>query len=73
MLMCPFKYAKNDQKINFKLDLQIIKQVDLFNISIDNFLQDVYDDRSGKMVEVMDKCEKSIAEVLFTEKDASLP
>merc|ERR1740123_1367712 len=26
--------------------------------------KDVYDDRSGKMVEVMDKCEKSIAEVL---------
>lgn len=21
MLVCPFKYAKNDQKINFKLDL----------------------------------------------------
>lgn len=28
------------------------------------FIKDVYDDRSGKMVEVMDKCEKSIAEVL---------
>ena len=26
-------------------------------------LQDVYDDRSAKMVEVMDKCEKSVAEV----------
>ena len=26
-------------------------------------LQDVYDNRSEKMVEVMDKCDKSIAEV----------
>jgi len=28
------------------------------------FIKDVYDDRSAKMVEVMDKCEKSVAEVL---------
>jgi len=28
------------------------------------FIKDVYDDRSQKMVEVMDKCEKAIAEVL---------
>jgi len=28
------------------------------------FIKDVYDNRSEKMVEVMDKCEKSIAEVL---------
>jgi len=28
------------------------------------FIKDVYDDRSGKMVEVMDKCDKAIAEVL---------
>ena len=37
-----------------------------------NVFQDVYDDRSGKMVEVMDKCEKSIAEVIFIEWNASL-
>jgi len=28
------------------------------------FIKDVFDDRSQKMVEVMDKCEKAIAEVL---------
>ena len=34
----------------------------MWNFS-NNFIQDVYDDRSQKMVEVMDKCEKAIAEV----------
>ena len=43
------------------LEAQSFKSVITLNSIL--LLQDVFDDRSQKMVEVMDKCEKAIAEV----------